>query len=156
MKAIRANERGKFILIKLREFYDKKRIIIKYVTSYLHEDKNLAKYRWRTIVIMKDSLLMANGLPNNFWAKAIETSNYLQNRLLIRSQCHRELVPKEAWTNQRQSFAYICIFDNLVFINIPHKKDPNPNSKRPERVTLLAITLTEQSISMSGPHRQYK
>lgn len=44
---------------------------------------------------MKDFLLIDSGLPLKFWAKTMDTTNYLQNRLLIKSQ-KRELVPEEA------------------------------------------------------------
>ena len=77
MKALRANGGGEFILIKLREFCNKKRIVIKYATPYLHEENSLTKRGWKTIVTMKDSLLIDSDLPNNFWAEAIKTSNYL-------------------------------------------------------------------------------
>lgn len=37
MKAIYINYRGQFIPIKLRTFYEKRRIIFKYVASYMHK-----------------------------------------------------------------------------------------------------------------------
>lgn len=48
----------------------------------MHEENELAERGWRTIVTMKDAMLIDGGLPNDFWAKAIETANYLRNRLL--------------------------------------------------------------------------
>lgn len=122
MKALQADSRGKFISIKLRKFCDKQKIIIKYVTSYLHEENGLAKHRWKILVTMKDSLLIDSGLPNDFWAKVIETSNYLQNRLPTRSQGYGKLVPEEVWTNRRQSLTYIRIFGSFVLVDIPFEK----------------------------------
>lgn len=50
------------------------------------------------IVTMKDSMLIDSGLSNGFWAKAMETANYLQNRLPTRSKTYSEMIPEEAWT----------------------------------------------------------
>ena len=73
----------------------------------MHGENGLVERGWRTIVTMKDSMLIDSGLPNDFWAKVIETANYLQNRLPIRSKNHEEVIPKESWTGQRQNLQYI-------------------------------------------------
>lgn len=75
MKALRADGGGEFISIKLEEYCEKQGIIIKYATPYLHEENGLAERGWRTLVTMKDSLLIDSGLPNDLWAEAMETSN---------------------------------------------------------------------------------
>ena len=122
MKALRADGGGEFISTKLKEFCETQGINIKYATPYLHEENGLAERGWRTLVTMKDSLLIDSGLPNDFWAEAMETSNYLRNRLPTRSRSHRELIPEEAWTNRRQNLSHIRIFGSLVLVDIPHKK----------------------------------
>ncbi len=44
---------------------------------------------------MKDSLLLNSGLPLDFWVEAMDTANYLQNRLPTKSQ-RGEFIPEEA------------------------------------------------------------
>ena len=164
MKALQADGGGKFITIKLRDFYDKKGIVIIYATLYLHEENGLAEHRWRTIVTMKNFLLINSGLPNNFWAEAMETSNYLQNRLPTKIRSHGELISEEAWTNRRQNLAHICIFDSLVLINIPHKKSSKSDFWKAWESILIGYSLnttkhfcvlapqTKQVIIASEPH----
>lgn len=77
MKVLRADGGGEFISVKLRLFCEKQGIAIKYAAPYVHEENGLAERGWRTIVTMKDSMLIDSGLPNGFWAEAIETANYL-------------------------------------------------------------------------------
>lgn len=55
-----------FISIKLRYFYNKKGIILKYVVSYMHKKKNIVEKSWQTIVTIKDLLLLNNGLLLDF------------------------------------------------------------------------------------------
>ena len=77
MKMLRADGGGEFISTKLRLFCEKRGIDIKYASPYIHEENGLAERGWRTIVIIKDSMLIDSGLPNKFWAEAIETANIM-------------------------------------------------------------------------------
>ena len=96
IKAFQANGGVKFISIKLRKFCDKKKIVIKYTTPYLHKENILVERGWKTIVIMKDSLLIKSSLPKDFWVKPMETSNKLQGRLPTKSRSRGEPILEEA------------------------------------------------------------
>lgn len=122
MKILRADGRGEFILHKLRTFCEKRRILIKYVAPYMHEENGLAEQGWWTIVTMKDSMLIDTGLPNRFWAEVMETANYLQNRLPNRSKYHGKTIPEEVWTGRQKDLHHIRIFGSLAFCNIPEEK----------------------------------
>lgn len=93
MKIVRADGGGEFISTKLRSFCKKRGIAIRYAAPYVHEENGLAERGWRTIVTMKDSMFIDNSLPNRFWAEAMETANYLRNRLPTKSKNHGEMIP---------------------------------------------------------------
>ena len=122
IKILRADGGGEFILHKLQTFCEKKGILIKYAALYVHEENGLAEQGWRTIVTIKDSMLIDSGLPNGFWAETMETANYLRNRLPTRSRTHGEMILEEAWTGRQQNLHHICIFGSLAFCNIPEEK----------------------------------
>lgn len=132
MKVLRADGGGEFISAKLKDFCDKKGITIKYAAPYMHEENGIAERGWKTIVMMKDSLLINSGLPLNFWAEAMETANYLRNRLPTKSQ-RGELIPEECWTGEKQDVSHIKVFGSVVSIAIPkekrHKSDIYKNWK---------------------------
>lgn len=44
MQALRADERWKFISIKLKKFYDRWRIKIKYVVPYIHKENSIVQW----------------------------------------------------------------------------------------------------------------
>ncbi len=96
MKLLRADGGGEFISKKLRSICKKRSIVIRYAAPYVHKENRLAERGWRTIVIMKDSMLIDSGLSNDFWAEAIETANYLRNRLPTRSKSHGEIISEES------------------------------------------------------------
>lgn len=109
MKILRADGGGEFISVKLRLFCRKRGIAIRYAAPYVHEENGLAERGWRTIVTMKDSMLIDSGLPNRFWAEAIETANYLRNRLPTKTKSHGEIIPEETRTGRRQNLQHACI-----------------------------------------------
>ena len=122
MKILRADDRGEFISHKLRRFWEKRGISIKHTALYMYKENRLAKRGWRTILTMKDSMLIDSGLLNGFWAETMETANYLQNRLPTRSKNHGKMIPEEAWIGRRQDLYYIRIFGSLAFCNILEEK----------------------------------
>ena len=130
MKVLRADGGGEFISAKLRTFCERRGIAIKYAAPYMHEENGLAERGWRTIVTMKDSMLIDSGLPNGFWAEAMETANYLRNRLPTKSRNHGEMIPEESWTGQRQNLQHVRIFGSLVLSNIPEEKRTKSDYQR--------------------------
>lgn len=66
MKMLGADGGGKFISAKLQLFYKKRSIGIKYAAPYIHEKNGFAKRGWRTIVTMKDSMLIDSKVLNGF------------------------------------------------------------------------------------------
>lgn len=95
MKIVREDDAGKFILIKLRSFCNEKSIAIKYKAPYVYKKNGWIKQELRTIVTIKDLILINSRLPNCFWADIIETANYLQNRLLIKSRNYDKMISEE-------------------------------------------------------------
>ncbi len=121
MKTLCADGGGEFISAKLKDFCDKKGITIKYAAPYMHEENGLAERGWKTIVTMKDSLLVDSGLPLDFWAEAMDTANYLRNRLPTKSW-RLELIPEESWIGEKQDISHLKVFGSLVSVVIPKEK----------------------------------
>lgn len=61
----------------------------------MYKENGLAKRRWKTIVIMKDTMYINSSLLNDFWIEVMKTANYLRNRLWTRSKNHNKLVSEE-------------------------------------------------------------
>lgn len=96
---LRADGGGEFISTALKAFCQDRSINIGYPAPYMHEESCLAERCWRTLATMEDSLLIDSGLPINFWAEAMDTFNYLQNRLPTK-RSDKSIIPEEAWTEE--------------------------------------------------------
>lgn len=94
MKILCIDGREEFISIKLRNFCKKKGIVFKYAVSDIYKKNGIAEKGQQIIIIIKDFLLLDSGLLLDFWAKAIDTANYLQNKLLTKNQ-RGKLILKE-------------------------------------------------------------
>lgn len=71
METLHTDDGRECISIKLCLFCKKREIVIKYTAPYMQKENWLVKQRWKTIIIMKDMILINSGLSNNFKAKAI-------------------------------------------------------------------------------------
>lgn len=97
MKILREDRKRKFIFIKFKVFYKEKDITFKYTVFYMHKENRLIERRQRTIVNMKDSLLLNNSLLLNFWVEVMDTASYLENRLSTKIQ-RGKLISEEVQT----------------------------------------------------------
>ncbi len=122
MGALRAYGEGEFVSIKLRDFCKERKIQIRYATPYLHKENGLAERGWRTLVTMKDELLIDSKLPVDFWTEAMETVNYLRNLLPTRTKGHGEVIPEEKWCGSRQNLSHLCIFGSEMLVDILKEK----------------------------------
>lgn len=88
----------------------------------MHEENGLAERGWRTLVTMKDALLIDSELSIDFWAETMETANYLRNRLPTKTRGHGEVIPEEKWSRSCQNLSHLRIFGNEVLVDIPKEK----------------------------------
>lgn len=121
MQNLRADGGGELISIKLKMFCQDKGITIKYAAPYMHKENGIAKQGWKTIATMRDSLLIDSGLPNGFWADAMDTVNYPRNRLPTKCK-YGEIIPEEEWTSVIQNLSHLKIFGNVANVGIPKEK----------------------------------
>lgn len=58
MKTLHINSKKKFIFAIFKKFYNYYKIAIKYIALYLHKINKLAKQIWKTLIIIKNLLLI--------------------------------------------------------------------------------------------------
>jgi 5'-3' exoribonuclease 2 len=69
-------------------------------------------------------------LPNYFWAKAIGTIVYLQNRTLTKTIARK--TPEEMWTCEKPCVAHIKVFGCQAYAHVPKQKRQKLDSKSKE------------------------
>lgn len=105
----------------LKNFCNKKSIIIGYTTSYMYEENEIVEQCWKMLATIKDTLLIDSALLVNVWAKAIDIANYFYKKLPSKLS-GPVFISEKALTNTRQNLEHMRIFKNRVSIFIPSKK----------------------------------
>ena len=66
------------------------------------------------------SMLTSTKLPNIFWAEAVSTAVYLQNKLLTFAFTNQTL--EEVWSSRNTSVAHLCVFGSKEYSHISKEK----------------------------------
>lgn len=119
------------------------------MAPYIYKENSIAKRCWRILAMMKDSLLIDSGLPVNFQAEAIDTSNYLCNQLLTKWNSP-VFILKKAQTGIRQNLEYMQIFGNRINTFIPNKKRTKSDIQNTQKVILIDYTKTSQYLKVQA------
>ena len=80
----------------------------------------------RTLVETARSMLVNANLPHRFWAKALSTATFLQNRSPTKAVCGMTL--HEAWTGEKRRVDGLRLFGCQAFVHIPKNWIQNPGS----------------------------
>lgn len=59
----------------------RRKVEAQYTVTYAPEQNGTAERKNRFLLEMARCLLIDGNLPNKYWGKAVNTANYLQNRL---------------------------------------------------------------------------
>jgi len=62
----------------------------------------------RTLQEMAKTMLFKNSVPKHFWAEAVNTACYVQNRILIRPILNK--TPYELWKGRKPNISYFKPF----------------------------------------------
>jgi hypothetical protein len=87
-------------------------ITVEFTVHYTPEQNGVAERLNRTLITIAKALLFDAQLPPMFWGEAVNTANYLRNRLPIGPDGKS---PHEAFTKQRPSVSHLRVFGCLAY-----------------------------------------
>ena len=85
------------------------------------EQNGVAERKNRTLVETMRSMLAGAKLPHKFWAEALSTAVYLQNRSPTKAV--KEMTPYQAWTGERPTVQHLRIFGCTVFAHVQNEEE---------------------------------
>ncbi|GKC65491.1 putative ribonuclease H-like domain-containing protein, partial [Tanacetum coccineum] len=83
VKVIRCDNGTEFKNKEMNEFCEKKGILRHYSVARTPQQNGVAERRNRTLIEAVRTMLANSKLPTSFWAKAVNTACYVQNRVLV-------------------------------------------------------------------------
>ncbi|GKD42763.1 putative ribonuclease H-like domain-containing protein, partial [Tanacetum coccineum] len=83
VKVIRCDNRTEFKNREMNQFCEKKGILRQYSVARTPQQNGVAERRNRTLIEAARTMLADSKLPTTFWAEAVNTACYVQNRVLV-------------------------------------------------------------------------
>lgn len=121
IKRLRTDGGGEFLLKEFIKLCQESGIHREVTTPYTPQQNGVAERRNRTLVEMARSMLKEKSLSNKFWAEAIATSTYLQNRLPSKP-LEKGVTPLEVWSGKKPSVNHLKIFGCVCYVHVPNEK----------------------------------
>ncbi|KAJ9546541.1 hypothetical protein OSB04_019084 [Centaurea solstitialis] len=114
VRSIRSDHGTEFKNNTLETFFDQKGISQNFSSVRTPQQNGVAERRNRTLIEAARSMLSEANLATQFWAEAVNTACYTQNRSLIVKRFRR--TPYELFRNRKPSIKHLHIFGCVCYI----------------------------------------
>lgn len=115
-KFIRSDRGGEYMNAEVDNFFSEEGIQRQTSAPYTPQQNGTAERKNRYLIEMTRCLLLESGLDNKYWGEAIQTANFLQNRLPTK---HHEVTPYELWHGEKPNLERIKTFGIKAYTLIP-------------------------------------
>lgn len=120
IKILRSDNGREFCNRDFNSYLKKAGILHQKSNPYTPEQNGLCERMNRTLIEKARCLLFDAKLGKEFWAEAINTAVYLQNRIVKTGLNNR--TPYELWTGAKPNLSHLRIFGSTVMKHIPKEK----------------------------------
>ncbi|KAJ9546343.1 hypothetical protein OSB04_018886 [Centaurea solstitialis] len=114
VRSIRSDHRTEFKNSTLETFFDQKGISQNFSSVRTPQQNGVAERQNRTLIEAARSMLSEANLATQFWAEAVNTTCYTQNRSMIVKRFRR--TPYELFRNRKPSIEHLHIFGCVYYI----------------------------------------
>ncbi|GJU07296.1 putative ribonuclease H-like domain-containing protein [Tanacetum coccineum] len=114
VKVIRYDNRTEFKNKKMNQFCERKGIKREFSVARTPQQNRLAKRKNRTLIEDARTMLADSKLPTTFWAEAVNTACYVQNRVLI-TKPHNK-IPYELFLGRKPALGFMRPFECPITI----------------------------------------
>lgn len=117
LKILRSDGGGEYMSTEFTEYLQQHGIQHQTTISKTPEQNGVSERKNRYLVESTRSMLANSGLSQKFWAEAVSTAAYLQNRCCTRA-IHGK-TPYEAFTGKKPSVSHLRVFGCTAYSQIP-------------------------------------
>lgn len=142
-RIIRSDQGGEYSSKALRRFYAEEGIKAEYTAAYSPQQNGVSERKNRSLSEMGRCMLLDAGMPKRYWAEAINTACYLQNRL---PSAAVGCTPFEIWFEKKPDLNHLRLFGCSAYVLVPSVKRKKLDEK--------AIKMT--FVGYSGEHKAYR
>ena len=121
---------GEFISKDFSDYVKMKGIHHGKTTAATPEQNSMAEIRFRSLFAKVRVLLLAAGLPKEFWGEALECVVYVMNRL---PNSATKISPFERWFKYKPDLAHLRTFGCLCYVYVPKDVGNGTSAKKKRR-----------------------
>lgn len=142
-RIIRSDQGGEYSSKELRKFYTNEGIKVEYTTAYSPQQNGVSERKNRSLSEMGRCMLRDAGMHKKYWAEAINTACYLQNRL---PSAAVGSTPFEMWFGRKPELKHLRLFGCSGYMMIPAAKR--------SKLDVKALKMT--FVGYSAEHKAYR
>ncbi|WKA11188.1 hypothetical protein VitviT2T_028713 [Vitis vinifera] len=120
VKVLRTDNGGEYISKEFNVFCQEAGIVHQLTTPYSPQRNGVSERKNRTMMEMARCMLFEKKLPKLLWAKVVNTSVYLLNRLPTKSV--QSKTPIEAWSGVKPFVKHLKVFSSFCYLHVPSVK----------------------------------
>ena len=113
LKVLRTDNGGEYTSAEFESYLKTECIRHERTITKTPEQNGVAETKNRTLVESVGSMLADGKLPHKFWAEALSTAVYLQNRSPTKAL--NKMTPYQAWRDERPTVNHLRIFGCTAF-----------------------------------------
>lgn len=151
IKALRSDNGGEYIGKSLVDQLHEAGIQHQTTAPYAPQQNGIAERKNRTLCEMARCLLLQASLPQDFWAEALHTANYIVNR--VSGKATPGTTPYESWFGHKPSLAHFKVFGCLAYTGTP-KPGRTKWSARAETAIFLGYLTKSKAYRFYNPRKQ--
>lgn len=114
---MRSDRGGEFTINEFNSFCEKHGIITQLTALYSPQQNGVSERKNKTIMDMAKALMKEKGLPNTFWAEAVNTVVYIIN--IIPTSALKNKTSFEAWHGCKSKVSHLRVFGCIAYSLIP-------------------------------------
>lgn len=140
IKTLRSDRGGEYLSTELKVFLEANGIRHQLSATQCPQQNGVAERKNRYVVEMCRCLLFQSGLEKKYWAEAINTAVYIENRLGVKHNGH--ITPHEKWFGKKPILNYFKTFGSKAYVY-----DTNPQRKKLDKKCkeLIFVGYSEES-----------
>ncbi|CAL2266202.1 unnamed protein product [Prunus armeniaca] len=120
IKRLRSDRGGEYTSLEFSKFCEELGLERQLTVAYSPQQNGVAERKNRTVVEMARAMMHEKQIPLKFWAEAVSTAIYLQNR--SPTSALDNTTPFEKFSGRKPSVKHLRVFGSLCYIHIPSQK----------------------------------
>ena len=118
INSLQSDNGGEYLSQEFESYLKSKGIHHELTVPHSPEQNGVAERMNRTLMESARSMMAHAGLPERFWAEAVECAAYIRNRMPT-TAIKGNKVPMEVWSGKKADVSHLKVFGCIAYAHIP-------------------------------------